>query len=245
MGNVVMFHIGRSGSTVLVDLLRRHPMVKWDGEMFRWRGAWDRNVDPRDGKAEPMQFLQQRIARVGRGWYGLEFKFFHARRMGMDLAAVLDGFFDAGVTRSIILTRKNYLRKIVSSRVARSTSRWRLTHGQKAMLTPIKLDIENLSLDGETKPLVAFLEDYEQNFRFLDDHLNGRRVLRLTYEEDVECGPQIGCQRICEFLDIPFLRFPVRFVRTTPFKLSKVLINYGEVARTLDNTRFAWMVRDQ
>ena len=33
-GNLVMFHVGRSGSTVLASLLQQHPDMYWDGELF-------------------------------------------------------------------------------------------------------------------------------------------------------------------------------------------------------------------
>lgn len=41
-GNIVMFHIGRSGSTVLGDLLDQHSSVYWDGEIYQsFYRAWE------------------------------------------------------------------------------------------------------------------------------------------------------------------------------------------------------------
>src|SRR6516225_3158271 len=47
-GNVVMFHLGRSGSTVLASLLQQNPGVFWDGELFEgYYGATDETMRAR------------------------------------------------------------------------------------------------------------------------------------------------------------------------------------------------------
>ena len=33
-GKIAMFHIGRSGSTVVANLLNNHPKILWDGEIY-------------------------------------------------------------------------------------------------------------------------------------------------------------------------------------------------------------------
>jgi hypothetical protein len=55
-GNVMMFHAGRSGSTVLGDLLGQHPRVFWDSEIFqtsseRWLSRQMRQDPGRSRKA--------------------------------------------------------------------------------------------------------------------------------------------------------------------------------------------------
>ena len=83
--NVANFHLGRSGSRLLGDLLKQHPRVVWAGELFSpgrldgIAGRWP--VLTRDR----MSILKLRMQMAGRRCYGFETQPTQAEYMKMSL----------------------------------------------------------------------------------------------------------------------------------------------------------------
>lgn len=131
---VALFHIGRSGSTMLGDLLDQHSAIAWDGEIYehafqrveRKTGPlflssdtsllelcmqpWSELLPP-----DALEYLQERIALTQKSVYGFEVKFFHLRFFGMSLVDYVEGLKNLGFDAFVILKRRNLLRAIVSS----------------------------------------------------------------------------------------------------------------------------------
>ena len=130
--------------------------------------------------------------------------------------------------------------------VARHTSQWHLTSGEVPSLVRIELDVESLLLgrgrDTQRRSLVAHLRREQESVSTLMDTLSNRRVLNLTYEDDIATSPEVGYRRICSFAGIADHPVTVRFKRTNPFSLKEVLTNYAEVERALRGTEFEWML---
>jgi hypothetical protein len=230
-----MFHVGRSGSRVLASLLDQHPRVFWDGELYEpshriWRPGRD-----------PMALLDRRMRLAGRRWYGFEMKFFHARLVDRPFPAMLQALFERGFDRFIVLRRRNTLRKVVSS-VRLHTERRSHRGPGEAELRRLRIDVDDLRIDRDRKPLLDYLEDYERQFARLDEALQGRPVLRLTYEEDIAEDPTRAYRRCCEFLGIEPRPAEVAFGRTNPFPLREILTNADEVAEALRGSPFEWMI---
>lgn len=265
---IVMFHIGRSGSTVLGDLLGQHSAIRWDSEIYErvFRDV-ERNAGPlfltSDASApvlaqqawrpllpaDPLQHLQKRISQicVDKAWksfYGFEVKFFHLRFFGMSLVDYVEGLKEFGFEAFVVLKRRNLLRKIVSSLVAEQAKQYHFRHGETVPRQAIVLDLEQVSVDREQKSFLQFLEKYDEMFALLDELLEGERVLELVYEDDLLDDPQQGYRKVCEFLNLAWEPSSVNFVRTNPFPLREILVNFEEVARALRGTPYAWMLDD-
>ncbi|MEJ2540387.1 MAG: hypothetical protein P8188_10515 [Gemmatimonadota bacterium] len=244
-GQTVMFHIGRSGSTVLTDLLRQHPAVFWDGEVYE-RDLFGRY--PYDGVPENLavsseKLLRSRIRRAGACIYGLEVKFFHLDLTGETLPGFMASLDTLDFRDVMILRRKNSLRKVVSSLIAhQNRDLYHRGAGEKSKVREVEIDLDRVFIDRVEKPLLDFLEEYDRRFDELDELLGDRRVLRLTYEEDVARDPRVGYERICRFLDIEPQPVEIRYARTNPFPLERMITNFGEVRDALRPTRFAWML---
>ncbi len=243
-GEVVMFHIGRSGSTVLTDLLAQRSDFFWAGELYQYE-FWQYPDDelPKDLRLEPDAFIKPYLRQAGHHYFGFEVKFFHLRVCQETLPAYVSALEMLGFHQFIVLKRENFLRKIVSSLIAhQSATDYHHAAGTKAKLAQISVDVNHVSIDYETKSLLAFLEDYEASFAELDQLLQTRESLHLTYEADVAPDPQIGYQRICAFMNLSPQPVPVRLSKVNPFPLPDLIVNFGEVARTLQNTPFEWML---
>lgn len=244
--NVVMFHIGRSGSTVLADLLRQHPGVFWDGEIYERRfqaiEQGRTRVRAEELRFDPTQVLRRRVLRAGRAVYGFEVKFFHLDLAGATLPDYLESLDELGFTHFVVLERRNYLRKIVSSVIAHQQGRFHVQNADRTQPTRVVVDVDDVRIDRSARPLLDFLGDYHRRFRELDHLLAGRRRLWLTYEDDVGTDPRVGYRRVCEFLGLAPQPVEVRYGRTNPFALGDLVENLGTLRKTLEGTPFAWML---
>jgi len=243
-----MFHIGRSGSTVLSDLLNQHRKLFWDGEIYRKIiTKWEKYGDVTVAKGiseDPVEFLQKRMNRAGQKFYGFEVKFFHLKLTKTNLSDYINHLHSLEFSHYIILERKNYLRKIVSSIIARERSQSHQTADEKPLLHQIEIDVSNVEIDRDAKPMIEYLIDYQECFRLLNKLLTGKRVLKLTYEDDILSDPLKGYNLVCNFINIRPQNVSVRFGKTNPFKLHEMIYNIGEVERSLSGTPFEWMLND-
>lgn len=258
-GNFVIFHVGRSGSTVLTSLINQHPRIYCDGELFHgYYGAHHRRMEA-DGAntrfrwntssyfpSDPIGFVASRVPYGGlRAFYGFEAKFFHLRFNNLTLPAFLDAVQRLGFRYFVVLERRNSLRKVVSSVVAHGKRQFHVQSGQRVNLSRVVLDVNRVEIDSDSKPLLAYLEDYARNFEALRQLLAGHQMLWLTYEDDVLVNPLQAYNRCCDFFRLERGTPAVNLTRTNPFRLTEMLVNYDEVAAALAGTPFAWMLEDE
>lgn len=232
--NVVMLHEGRCGSSVLAGLLGQHSSIHWDGEVFGKSnpgGPVIRYIR----YSYPLLYLRQRIARSEHSIYGFETKTdLHLQRyIGVSRGEYLDGLKGLGVSRYIVLDRKNNLRRRVSVRVAKKTKKWLLSKREEPQLVRVELDPESV---------LFWLRRLEKVNDELDELLSDETVLRLTYEEHIKPDPRIGYRRACEFLGLSPEEVSVGMRRINPYPLSDMIKNYDEVCRSLSGTKFEWML---
>jgi len=231
-----MFHAGRSGSRVLADLLGQHSHVSWDGEVLE-HNSWLWN-EPR----EFSRFVARRRDAAGPGIYGLEFKFFHARLLGVSLPELLARLDDLGFDHFVILERRNLLRKVVSSVVLHANRRSHIPAGRKAERTRVAIDPQRVAIDRASLPLVDHLKGYRDGFHWLRERLAERNVLELTYEEDIARDPADAYRKVCSFLDLPDEPTDILYARTNPFPLNEIVTNWSEVEAALRGSEFEWML---
>ena len=234
-----MFHAKRSGSTVLSDLLKQHSEIFWDGEIntaYTIRLFNKQVVNGADNLAEVIRRLQRRMFYITQnGFYGFEitsFDFFVGR---ISLSDYVERIHDLGVDYFIILKRKNFLKKNVSMLITQKTGQTHLLSNEKVRLTQIALDAKNL---------LNSLQQHHNFFSTLEELLKNNRVLLLTYEDDISHDPLLAYKRVCNFLDIEYVEFPIQRKKTNPYGLSEVILNFEEVKNTLSGTPFEWMLYD-
>jgi hypothetical protein len=239
-GSVVMFHTGRSGSSVIADMLGQHPAIHWDGELFNYQLMLWRER-PKYRMAEASGLIRRRMSLFDKSFYGFEVLSTHLHAGQIDEGQFMAMLDDLGVEHFILLTRRNILRKLVSNLVARKRGRWRLEASEAAPLTRVHVDTSNLQM-ASMKPLVTHIRDTLADYAALRSALNSRRCLELVYEDDVQQDPRRASRRICEFLGVEQVDTRVRHGQTTPHPLRQVIQNYDEVADVMSSTEFEWML---
>ena len=241
-GNLVMLHTGRSGSSVIADLLNQHPAIHWDGELFNHQLTLWRNK-PRDRMIEAQGLIKRRINYFNVRFYGFEVLPTHLQAGQIEKDAFIAVLEDFDIEYFVLLTRRNILRKIISNLVARKRGRWRLMSGETAPLTRIHVDTLELQM-ASIKPLIEHLQDMQAEYETLQALLSPRRCLHLVYEDDVLPDPRCAYRKICRFLGVEYVELPVRHGQTTPQPLSRIIQNYAEVEQVLAGTQFAWMLEN-
>ena len=243
--SVLMFHVGRSGSRVVGKLLDQHEHIDWQGEALKRPRVEAFAAELADPESyDTFAHLGSLAASRSADWLGVEAKFFHLRQRGIELAEFLDRVEEMGCHHFVALRRKNLLRKVVSSLVAKETRRYHRDRAAEAQLTQLTIDPAKVEIDAESKPLVAYLDDYSARFSELEERLAGRQFLDLTYEDHVSADPRDAAGKVCEFIGLEPAEFDVPFGKTNPFPLSQIVTNLDQVAECLAPTPYAWMASD-
>lgn len=236
---VAMFHAKRSGSTVLSDLLRKHPKIFWDSEIntpYIVKSFNKQVVHGAHNLAKAISRLQRRSLHAPKkGFYGFEATSCDSYVGHISLVDYIEYMHYLGIGYFIILKRKNSLKKIVSWFVARERGHNHLFSNEKVRLTQIALD---------TKKLIEILQLDYNYFRMLTELLRNSCVLQLTYEDDISHNPLVAYRRVCNYLDIESIEFSTRLKKTNPYELSKIISNFEEVKHTLSGTPYEWMLYD-
>jgi hypothetical protein len=244
---VAMFHIGRSGSTVVGDLLHQNKNIYWDGELFEpdVHRSFKHFSSLFPGKTKTfirLHALKANLLRRAANYYGFETKFFHLRNQDILLPQYVSGLKQIGLSHVIILKRNNYLRKVISSLIAQQRNQYHLSNQLTSSLTQINFDVQSVAVDGTVLPLLNHFRQWDHDFMLLDQAVETLPTLRLTYEDDVFSDPQIAYGKICVFLNIDLEQSHVKFSKTNPFAVQDTLANFDQIAKALQDTGYEWML---
>lgn len=246
--NVIMIHIGRSGSTVLSDMLHQHSKISWDGEIYeKLISNYEKKNGPvqsADISLRPYRLIKERILHKKKIVYGFEVKFYHLDFVKVALKDYINTINQFGVSKIIILKRKNFLRKIVSSLIARKTGVWFKFANNKSTNTESKkiyIDVNSINIDRMEASLIHFLNLYDSNFSELFDLTVNQDFLSLEYESDIQSNPHNGYRKVINFLNLDDDEPTVRLSRTNPESLDLIIENYDEVRKYLSGTKYSWM----
>jgi LPS sulfotransferase NodH len=251
-GNVLMLHNGRSGSTLLGDLMDQHPAVFWDGETLEKKlhrtesrlGVGFANLygsfDLDDGISEIEQRMRWRSA--GR-IFGTELQDYHVEIMKTDIESYLLRLRKLGFERFVFLER-NYLRKIASHLVATKRDRFHVNQGIKLQPQPVRINVSRVYIGHRFTTLIDAMRQYRDFFQRAEAALNGAQILKLSYEQHIQNGPQLAVEELCHFLGLSPHHPKINFGKTTDLPLEKVIENFEEVVDYIAGTEFRHEVAD-
>lgn len=249
---VAMFHVGRSGSSVLANMLAQHSDVYWEAELYEKRmAACEKQVGPivlGDSRCPilPLVELGECIKSHHNKLYGVEVKFFHLKHSDMELGTYIDGLKSLGFDRWILLRRQNLLRVVVSAVIGGKVGKFHAyTSKPDYPKMTIHLDPNNVINDRQSLSLLAFLDGYVEDFRKLEALLSDQDTLSLTYETDIEQNPYVAYEQVMDYLDVTDIGKPkINLRRTNPYPISQLISNIDEVRDYLRGTPYAWMAED-
>jgi LPS sulfotransferase NodH len=245
--NVVMFHTGRCGSTVLGRMLNKHPDIYWAGEIFVAMPKRHRDVEPGPGALKTIIAKSRRDGRAtGKTFYGFELKYLPQQHLrdkfiNMPLEDCLVLLRRLRFSRFIVLHRENYLRKAISAEVGRHTGHWH-ARSKPGQATRVTLDLQSFGPAKQRAPLLELFRGLDENHEKVTRLLANDQVLHLSYERDIMQDPRNAYRKTCEFLGVVPGSPQIDLARTNPFSYDAMVANMPAVSALLQNTEYAWML---
>ena len=252
-GHVLMLHTGRSGSTVLGNMLDEHPSIFWDGETIerpfhQLAHAKGESIGEQFGALGPAESARRverrRRAYSGGRLYGFELQHYQLAMMGTDLERFLGEAKALGFDRFVILDRRNPLRKIVSHMVATTHDRHHIRDRRVGEMPTIRLNPDRCFIAHRFRTLDDELRDQKRFFRTAERLLKNDKVLHLDYDADISDDPRAAYRKVCRFLGVAPAKPKVRLAKTANFPLPDLVENFDEVADALAGSEHEWMVRE-
>ena len=220
-GRFVLFARGRSGTTLLLSLLDRHPAVACDGEILR-RRAW-----------HPQELIKAHEALTAQPVYGFKLLSYQLRSLQThrpNRRAMLEELVDNGF-QVIYLRRRNLLRHALSGLYAEHRRHWHQTTAAASH--------ERFSIDRSD--LFRWLDGSTQLARFEQRMLEALPHLALTYEDDLEDAAVHArtLRRVTGWLGLDPIDPQTTLQRTTPRRLDAFVDNAAEMRRWVAASPYA------
>ena len=210
---------GRTGSKLLVELLRSHPDIHCDGEVlngFYWNKLTRRLMLPLC-RYHPLP-LFRRNARHSRSMaYGFKLFNDHIHWPHQVLASLHgEGW------RIIHIQRRDLVAQTISGEVARQTRRWHRHSGDS--VTPASMTIDPNEFN-------ANLQKRLTRSAQIDELLAGIPHLDITYEDDLAdpANWEPLSVRLLHYLGIPVLPLTTEMVKTWEQPYSEMILNYADL----------------
>lgn len=220
----VIFAQGRSGSTLLADLLNSHPRIFCADEPLTWK------------RRDPVRYAAACSIGHRGDTYGFKVKIYQLT----DAQRVDPGTFLRTMAeqdwRIVHLQRRNVLRQALSSMVAEQRARYHSVDG--ARLEPVHVDPE--ALLTRTRAREEYCTGEAEALRGLD-HLS------LVYEQDLlePDRQQATASRAFEFLGLEDVRVTTILQKIGSRSLDRDVANADEVRGVLLASEFAdWLEAD-
>lgn len=247
--NVILCHVGRVGSTVLMNLLNQHHNVDWYGEIYHAKNF--ERYKMQYGEESSLNLLRLVTAPSRTKIIGFNFKFhrlFDLKRIDVSPKKLVEGLDRNNFKYAIILERKNLLRRHISEIVGAKRKIWhhKQKEGVEPDLTEIEIDLEKAYWGGEVRPLFEWFSEIEDSYNYFRSlaHEHDWTILELTYEDDILPDPMIAYQKICSFLKIAPESPKITYKRSNPFALYDILSNFDDIQRCLSGTKYEWMLEN-
>ncbi len=223
---------GRTGSTLLVNLLRSHPAIQCEDEILnerRWRGGcrplgWL-------ARAFPLPYLAWRARRATQPVFGFKLK---TGGQVPDLGRTLHSLHHHG-WRLIYLQRRDVLQQTLSWSVAQASGCWQTTAEQPRAPYTITLDVDDFLRD---------LRTCVKDRQLLADLILQLPHLPLNYEDDLAHGDRwpATVARLCAFLSVAPAPLTSRTAKTWEQPYSEVVTNYADILAAVAASPFVYLV---
>ncbi len=215
----VVFGQGRSGSTLLKQLLDSHPLIKCEGELLNEKdGYLTRHFLRRIVYKFPLQAFNLRAFISNIECYGFTLLFYQY----YPPETILQKLYKNG-WKIIHLTRSDAFRQTISHFVARETKLWHRTHsGESRVEEMIRLDPAEFNF--WMNRLLRNKHSEEKIFRRLPHFM-------INYEADLKDKKnwQPVCNNIFEYLSLPHAPVRASLKKTYTIPYSRIVENYDEL----------------
>ncbi len=225
----VILTSGRTGSTLLVDLLRSNPVIDCATELLNEK-YWRPHTYPALWliRAFPVPFLESKAAKSPKSVFGFKLK---TGGQVYRLEKTLKDLHQRG-WKLIHLLRRDVFQQTLSWCVAESSQHWHSTINKKP-------DLPSLVLDPAL--VLQHLRTCVQDRNELVSLIGSLPHLNIVYEDDLfNSGDwERMNERVCRFLDVPQVPLKNRLLKTYERPYNEIIVNYSEILSSVRNSPFA------
>jgi hypothetical protein len=224
----VIYTRGRTGSTVLTDLLNCHPDIFCDVEIFNFLYSRDRVFFP----GSYINSCSKKAALHKKSVYGFKVKIAQLRieHKYKNYHRILEDLHKDG-WKFIHLIRKNYLRHKISNLLSFESNIYHIRENDETNKIKIKADCDIL---------MASIKYGEEIEKTEEENLKDIPSLKLIYERDLldNSRHQETADRIFSYLGLKTHKVKSQYKRVSPPDLRDTIINYDEVYNYFKNTEY-------
>lgn len=248
---IVMTHFGRSGSTVLAELLKQHNRIAWLDEYFSLK--WIRSSETYDYTLDQLiAMVGQEVAilraRLGNVFVGHEIKLMNfLQNPSCNMVDYARATSDSSQYVHIVLRRRNVLKRICSSYKAAQTKVYHVRSDDAIYRKKtFSIDFSNLR-DYDTGQSAENFPDLidkviARENSVLTNYKNlGISYLELFYEDDIESDPRVAYRKIISHIGLEYQSADVLLNKTSN-QLSRDLENFDVLLSQISNSKYAWML---
>lgn len=216
----ILFGRGRTGSTVLVQMLDSHPDVTCLGEILRFRTL------------APVTYINNSLASLKTRHQGFKLLSYQVRTLcsPANQRRIRDWILENDA-KIVHLHRDSLLEHAISNIYAVRRRVYHSTDRKSAQHKPIHIEPAELAerMDGSLQLL-----DFERQF------LDGLPTLEIVYERDLEdaASQRRTYEAILDYLGLEPQRFEVGLEKVTPRNYEELISNWAEIKRHFEGTAF-------
>lgn len=217
---LVIFSTGRSGSTLLVELLNCFPSVFCDTELLKRR------------LVDPLSLIEARASQSQKEIYGFKLLSYQLRDIQISIHNKRN--FLKRLSRNgyhtIYLSRENKLQQAISSVLAMAQSRWHST----------KLS-DNAAITMDVNVLAQTIKEMEDLAKHEEKLLKSIPHLSLSYEQDLEEkeAHYTTMNKLSDYLNQPFVEPNITLKKLHKGHFSDYIHNWEEVLQFIENSKFS------
>lgn len=219
---------GRTGSTVLTELLNCHPEIFCDVEIFNFLYSGSKVKYPE----LYIKSCSKRASGHGKTVYGFKVKIAQLRyEHGYDnYDEVLRNLYEEGY-KFIYLRRDNYFRHKLSNIISAQTKIFHLKNGDSNNHVKVQVDCEQLMEGIQYGEIVNKTEA---------ENLKGIDHITITYEEDLieNSKHQETADKVFKYLGLNSVKVETGLKRIVPENLKEIISNYNEVYDYFKDTEY-------
>lgn len=225
----VIYTRGRTGSTVLSDLLNCHPEIFCDVEIFNF--LYSKNIVSYPGLY--IRSCSKRAAINKKSTYGFKVKIAQLRyeHKYSNYEKILNDLNLRG-WKFIYLKRDNFLRHKLSNIMTAESQIFHIVNSDSIKMPKIRIDCNSL-LKG-----IKFSEEVEKTEK---ENLRNIPHLTLTYESDIidNSKHQMTADKVFSYLNLKSSTVSTNYKRIIPDNLEDTILNYNELINFFKDTEYS------
>jgi hypothetical protein len=219
---------GRTGSTVLTDLLNCHPDIFCDVEIFNFLYCGAKVKYPEIY----IKSCSKRAGKHGKSVYGFKVKIAQLRyEHGYEnYDEILSNLYKDGY-KFIYLRRSNYFRHKLSNIISAQTKIFHIKNGDSGVSRKVKIECDQLMEGIRYGEIVNKTE--AENLKEIDH-------ITINYEDDLieNSMHQETADKIFKYLGLKSVKVDTELKRIVPEDLKEIILNYDEVYNYFKDTEY-------